>query len=118
MPSSLVVFTANVLQTSIPLFSLAAYVPQWVKLVRQRSSGNLSLLSWTSWTLTSSFALFYAVVRHAETGNAWALVFSAGSNLCFVLITIGLILRYRSGWNDFSQRLRGRRTLLAPKRIG
>jgi hypothetical protein len=30
-----------------------------------------------------------------EHGRGWALVFSAGSNLVFVLITLALIAKYR-----------------------
>lgn len=118
MPSPVVVLTANLLQASIPFFSLAAYIPQWLKLRRLQSSTNLSLLSWLTWTLTSLFALFYALVRHAETGNAWALVFSTSMNLCFVVTTVLLILHYRSGPAGSVHRVNQSRALYSPKKLG
>jgi uncharacterized protein with PQ loop repeat len=95
MPSEFIINLANVLQASVPFLSLCAYVPQWKQLVDTKSSRDISLIAWTIWIFSSSFALFYAVVSFQVTGSGLSLLFAASMNLFFVLITVYLILRYR-----------------------
>lgn len=100
MPSEFVVNLANVLQASVPFLSLCAYVPQWKQLVDTRSSKDISLIAWSIWIISSSFALFYALVRFQLTGSGASLVFAALMNLLFVMTTVYLILRYRKTPNN------------------
>ena len=87
---------ADLCQLAVPFISLSAYLPQWLKLYRTRSSANISLGSWCGWTVSASFGLFYAFVQQARFGAGWALVVSALLSLVFILLTILLILKYRT----------------------
>ena len=97
MPSASVVVAANVCQTAVPLLSLMAYIPQWGKLWRTRSSASISTRSWCVWTVSSAFSLFYAVTQLSLNGRGWALVLSSLLGLCFVVATLFLVLRFRHG---------------------
>lgn len=96
MPSELIINTANFLQGFIPVLSLIGYLPQWRKLVRTKSSNDISLRSWAIWTVVSLIAAFYAVVQYQVTGVGVALVVSSMSILVFVFVTVYLVLKYRS----------------------
>ncbi|ODS25017.1 hypothetical protein AB835_00485 [Candidatus Endobugula sertula] len=95
MSLELVVISANILQGSIPVLSLVAHFPQWKKLVSNKSSNDISLRSWTIWTISALISIFYAVVQYYVTGSGITLVFSNISVLACVLITIYLVLLYR-----------------------
>ena len=95
MVSETTVMVANVLQSCIPILSLAAYIPQWRKLISGRSSKDISLRAWLMWSVSSGIAVFYAMVQRLLTGHGTALVFSSVANFLFVLITVGLVVRYR-----------------------
>lgn len=86
---------ATILQASVGVLSLIAYVPQWKTLAASKSSQNIALSSWAIWTISSMIATLYAVVQVLAHGRGWALVFSASTNLLFVLITVALIAKYR-----------------------
>jgi hypothetical protein len=47
------------------------------------------------WTVSSVFALYYAVVQLLQHGQGWPLVVSAAIGLSAVLLTVVLVLRYR-----------------------
>lgn len=95
MPSELIISTANFLQSFIPVLSLIGYLPQWIKLVRTKSSNDISLRSWIIWTVVSLIAAFYAVVQYQITGIGVALIISNITMLIFVLVTVYLVLIYR-----------------------
>jgi uncharacterized protein with PQ loop repeat len=97
MPAESVVQAANVCQLAAPFVSLVAYFPQWMKLVRTKSSESISIRSWCGWVVSSVFALFYAVVQLLLNGNGWALVISALLALIFVVFTLFLTVKYRPG---------------------
>jgi uncharacterized protein with PQ loop repeat len=96
MPSEITIAAADLLQSCVPVLSLTAYVPQWLRLVKNKSSTDMSLRAWILWSVSSSFALFYAVVQYQVTDRGLALVFSSTAALAFILATIFLIFRYRS----------------------
>jgi uncharacterized protein with PQ loop repeat len=95
MPSEFVVSAANVCQMAVPFIALSAYLPQWIKLIRTRSSRDISLRSWCIWTISALCALFYAVVQLLLNGRGWPLVISTFMGLLSILFTVSLILRYR-----------------------
>lgn len=95
MLSNSVVTGANLCQIMIPLISLSAYVPQWRKFHRTRSSEDVSLRSWCLWTVSSVFGVFYAIVQLQLNGRGWPLVVSTCVTLVFVIFTVAQILRYR-----------------------
>jgi len=97
MPAERVVIVANFLQGCVPLLSLFAYIPQWKKIVANKSSRDISLFSWLVWLLSSIIAIFYAVIQYQITGKGTALIFSSVLALVFVFITVCLIALYRRG---------------------
>jgi uncharacterized protein with PQ loop repeat len=90
-----IVIAANFLQGCSPLLSLFAYLPQWRKIIANRSSRDISLTSWLVWLLSSAIAIFYAVIQYQVTGKGTALIFSSVLVLVFVFITVCLIALYR-----------------------
>lgn len=86
---------ANVLQSVVPLISLTAYVPQWIRLIQKRESRAISLLSWCIWALCYSIGIFYSTVLLNVTGRGWAMVITTSLGLSFVLTTMFLVWRYR-----------------------
>jgi uncharacterized protein with PQ loop repeat len=95
MPAERVVIIANFLQGCSPLLSLFAYLPQWRKIIANKSSRDISLTSWLIWVVSSTIAIFYAVIQYQVTGKGTALIFSSIVVLIFVFITVGLIAFYR-----------------------
>jgi uncharacterized protein with PQ loop repeat len=95
MVPNLVVDAANVCQMSTVLISLAAYLPQWVKLYRTKSSENISLRSWCLWVVSSAFAFFYAVVQLLLNDRGWPLVVSTLTSFAFIVLTVLMIVKYR-----------------------
>jgi uncharacterized protein with PQ loop repeat len=95
MPSETIIATANICQAAVPLISLLAYVPQWAKLLRTKSSASISTRSWCAWTVSGAFAMFYAVTQLLLNGSGWALVVSSSLGLAFVLCTLFLVIRFR-----------------------
>jgi len=95
MPAERTVIVANFLQGCVPLLSLFAYLPQWKKIVANKSSRDISLTSWLVWLLSSAIAIFYAVIQYKVTGKGTALIFSSVLALVFVFVTVWLIALYR-----------------------
>jgi uncharacterized protein with PQ loop repeat len=101
MLSEFVVTSANLCQTAVPFIAVSAYLPQWIQLVRTKSSRDISLRSWCIWTLSSLFGLFYALVQLLLNGRGWPLVFSTTISLASVLFTVSLVFRYRPKASPF-----------------
>ncbi|MDP2863933.1 MAG: PQ-loop repeat-containing protein [Desulfobacterales bacterium] len=90
-----VIITANACQVATTLISLSAYLPQWIKLIQTRSSGDISFRSWCLWFISASFALFYAIVQYLLNGRGWPLIISTLASLVCTLFTVSLIMRFR-----------------------
>jgi uncharacterized protein with PQ loop repeat len=86
---------ANVAESTVPILSLAAYIPQWRTLLRTRDSRSISMVSWGIWAVSYLIATFYASVLLLVTGRGWPLVITTAVGLCFVLFTMLLIWRTR-----------------------
>jgi uncharacterized protein with PQ loop repeat len=99
MPAERTVIIANFLQSCVPLLSLFAYLPQWKKIIANKSSRDISLISWLVWLVSSAIAIFYAIIQYKITGQGTALIFSSVLALVFVFITVCLIALYRK--NNF-----------------
>lgn len=97
MPPEYVIHAANVCQIAVPFISLTAYLPQWLKLWRTKSSASISVRSWCAWSFSSAFALFYATVQLLLNGRGWALVISSFLGLIFVVSTLLLVVKFRAG---------------------
>ncbi|WP_273430334.1 SemiSWEET family sugar transporter [Chitinibacter tainanensis] len=95
MPSPWLIQLANLLQTSVPFLSLCAYIPQWKKLIKTRSSNDISLSTWLIFITSASFQVIYAVVQWQIHSYSWPLLISTVSTLLCGIFTVGLIIRYR-----------------------
>lgn len=100
MDLQVLLFSANLMQSSIVVITLFANVPQWVTIYKNKTSENLSLSSWYMWLMASFFGLFYAVVNQCAYGNCAALLFSTGVSFLCNAYTIHLILKYRAKESD------------------
>jgi uncharacterized protein with PQ loop repeat len=95
VPSDTVVALANVMQVCVPVLSMTGYVPQWVALMKTKSSDEISVQSWVIWVIAMFFALFYAIVQFQINGRGWPLIISSGGSFLFVAITLLMVLYYR-----------------------
>lgn len=95
MPHEYVVIAANLMQVSVPFLTLVAYLPQWIMLVKTKSSEDFSLSAWVLWTVSAGFGMFYSIVQLQMNGHGWPLVVSATSSLSFVVLTLALVAYYK-----------------------
>jgi uncharacterized protein with PQ loop repeat len=86
---------ANLMQSSIPVLSFTAYVPQWLRLIKTKTSGSISLHSWFIWGISACFGTFYAAVQLDITGRGWPLLISCIATLIMISFTISMIIYYR-----------------------
>jgi uncharacterized protein with PQ loop repeat len=86
---------ANVAQLTVPLISLSAYVPQWIRLMKRRDSAAISMTSWSLWALSYSIGVFYSVTLLQVTGRGWPLVVTTSLGLFFVAITMLMVWIFR-----------------------
>ena len=87
---------AGAAQSCVPLISLCAYVPQWRKLLKTRSSGSISLSSWVLWAGSYSIAVIYSSLLLMITGKGWPMVATSSLGLIFVIFTLVLVWRFRT----------------------
>lgn len=87
---------AGTAQSCVPLLSLCAYVPQWRKLLKTRSSDSISLSSWVLWTGSYSIAVLYSSLLLRITGKGWPMVATSTLGLIFVVFTMVLVWRFRT----------------------
>ncbi|MDQ1330108.1 MAG: MtN3 and saliva related transrane protein [Thermodesulfobacteriota bacterium] len=90
-----VIITANACQIATTFISLSAYLPQWIKLIKTKSSADIALKSWCIWIVAATFTLFYAIVQFLLNGRGWPLIISAAASMCCILFTIILVVRFR-----------------------
>jgi len=95
MTSETLIITADICQSVTVLICLLAYIPQWITLIRNKSSKNISLQSWCLWVCSSLLGFFYANVQYMVYGTGFTLVTTTTANLIFIILTIGLIVHYR-----------------------
>jgi len=73
------------------------YIPQWLTILRNRSSADISLWAQLLWLLGSTLAFFYAAVHSMVSIGALPLLLSSFSNLACVVVTTMLVLGFRRG---------------------
>jgi uncharacterized protein with PQ loop repeat len=95
MLSDSVLIMANACQVATIFISLTAYLPQWIKIIKTKSSSDISLRSWCLWIIAAAFTLFYAIVQFMVNGRGWPLIISALASLCCIIFTIFLVVKYR-----------------------
>lgn len=104
MVADSVIYAANALQMATTAISFSAYLPQWIKLFKTKSSENIALGSWCLWILSTSFNIFYAVVQYLINGSGWPLIISATFNLSCILFTVFLIIKYKKKKEAWAKR--------------
>ena len=51
MVAESVILAANACQVATTVISFSAYLPQWIKLFKTKSSENIALTSWCLWII-------------------------------------------------------------------
>ena len=115
MSQSALTIAASTCQCLTIACSLCAYVPQWTTLYRRKSSDDISLKAWFLWITCTLLGLFYALSTYFTSGVGLALVFTDVTSICFIAVTIGMILRYRKTKVDDTQQIRNRLSEVADK---
>ena len=95
VPDSVIIM-ANLCQIATTFISLSAYLPQWIKLIKTKSSAGIALHSWCIWIVAASFTIFYAIVQFLLNGRGWPLIISTIASLCCILFTIFLVVKFRT----------------------
>lgn len=73
------------------IISLYAYIPQIIKLIKTKSSQDISLSSWIIWIISNLCYLVYAIIENSGAG----IIFMASIELAFIILIAILILIYR-----------------------
>lgn len=82
---------ASILMSMCIGITMISYIPQIVKLIRTKSSEDLSLVSWTLWLAEGFAYLGYALIQ----GEFWLLL-EEGVSCVLLLTTLILTLLYRA----------------------
>ena len=86
---------ADLCQASTIFLSLIAYLPQWSTILKRRSSEHVALWAWILWLGSSGLSLVYAFLLNYLEETARLLLITSTFNVCFLLFTLALILRFR-----------------------
>ena len=86
---------AAIAQMCVFPISLAAYIPHWLTMVRNKSSDDVSLAAQVIWTFGSVLALVYPVSMFLNNGFGLPIVMTASLNLVCAICTTVLIAAYR-----------------------
>jgi uncharacterized protein with PQ loop repeat len=91
---------AGVLQGSLAVVTIAAVLPQWLKLYRTRTSQDISVLSWLIWTLASLVSLFYATCQVCFLSVGHSLLIATATSVVTNVVTLVIILAFRSSTQE------------------
>ena len=86
---------SDFLQSLTVVIALAAYLPQWQTLYRNKSSQNISLKAWVLWTVSGICTWFYAYVQYHTYGTGQMLLITSTLGMFFLFATLALLWRYR-----------------------
>ncbi len=92
-----ILWLADSIQLFSVVLSVLGFLPQILKLLKDRDSTGLALRSWLVWTLGSSMGLFYALSHYLIERSCAALAITASVSFCLNLTTLLLIWIYPSG---------------------
>lgn len=76
------------------IISVNAYIPQIMRLVKTKSSDDISVSSWVMWIVSYGCYLAYVLLRGMDIG----IVFLVTLELAFTVIITSLTIRYRKRW--------------------
>lgn len=86
---------AAIAQMCVFPISLAAYIPHWLTMIRNKSSEDVSLAAQVIWTFGSVLALVYPISMFLNNGVGLPIVMTASLNLVCAICTTILIAAYR-----------------------
>ena len=69
----------------------ASYLPQIIRLIKTRSSNDLSLSSWAMWSVSS--ALWMTLLILDESGILVILIHALELTLCLTTLVLGILFR-------------------------
>lgn len=87
---------ADILQVSTVFFTLLGFLPQLITLRQTKNSQGISQSSWMLWVAGSGMTLFYALVHYWFEGCCLPLVITTVLNCVLSLVTLVLVILYRS----------------------
>jgi len=84
---------------------ILAYLPQWLTMIKKRTSENISLNTYIIWTGASVLGLIYAVVQHEIHGTGSMLLLSAIVSFLSLVFTVFLISYFKNNKTAVIQHL-------------
>lgn len=83
--------TKEIILLYITLSGFVSYIPQVIRLIKQKSSEDMSVTTWVIWTINSSLYLLYLYLSKV---TGW-LIISQLIELCLIALTLLTILFFR-----------------------
>ena len=87
-----VVMLGNILLGIVSICTMISYLPQTIKLIKNKKSSDLSINSWILWGVSSFSYTLYAVLCSKE----FMLIFETSLELFFCLLILLLAVKYRN----------------------
>lgn len=95
MTNEQLAIVANILQLSVIAISLVAFIPQWRRILRTKSSEGISHCTWYLWNVATIFGFIYALINYHITGWGMSLIVATGVNVVFRMITLTLVIIFQ-----------------------
>lgn len=83
--------TKELILIYITIVGFISYIPQIVRLIKQKSSEDVSVVTWVIWTVNSALYLLYL---HLSEVTKW-LIFSQTVEVILIFITLLTVLFFR-----------------------
>lgn len=87
-----VVMLGNILLGIVSICTMISYLPQTIKLIKNKKSSDLSINSWILWGVSSFSYTLYAVLYSDD----FMLIFETSLELFFCLLILALGVKYRN----------------------
>lgn len=81
----------NILLSIVSFCTFISYLPQTLKLIKTKKSGDLSIQSWILWVISSLSYTIYAIIVSKDG----MLIFETSLELFFCLLILSLSIKYR-----------------------
>lgn len=82
----------NILLGIVSICTMISYLPQAIKLIKNKKSSDLSINSWILWVISSSSYTLYAILCSKDI----MLIFETSLELFFCLLILVLAVKYRN----------------------
>ena len=82
----------NILLGIVSICTMISYLPQAIKLIKNKKSSDLSINSWILWVISSSSYTLYSILCSKDI----MLIFETSLELFFCLLILVLAVKYRN----------------------